>query len=106
VPSLVVTEVGYFLRTQVHPEAEASFVDSIMDGALTLADLTTSDWRRVRELVRRYIDLKLGVVDAAVIATAERLGTDTIARINPRDFRAIHPAHIAAFRLLPLDGLV
>jgi predicted nucleic acid-binding protein len=33
-----------------------------------------SDLARIRHLVRRYADLRLGLVDAAVIACAERRG--------------------------------
>ena len=33
------------------------------------------DWERIAELVARYRDMRLGTVDASVVATAERLGT-------------------------------
>lgn len=35
-------------------------------------------------LVRQYADLKLGGTDAAVIATAERLGTTRVATVDRR----------------------
>jgi predicted nucleic acid-binding protein len=105
VPSLVVAEVGYLTRTQVGPEAEAMFLDSIADNTLEIVELTKVDWLRTRELVRQYLDMKLGTVDAAVIAIAERLKVTTVATLNARHFRAVRPAHVEAFRLLPLDGM-
>ncbi|MGW4639903.1 hypothetical protein ACWEN6_15305 [Sphaerisporangium sp. NPDC004334] len=41
---------------------------------MTLLDLAEGDLARVAHLVRTYADLPLGVVDASVIAIAERLG--------------------------------
>ena len=31
-----------------------------------------SDWERIAELMEQYIDLPLGIVDASVVALAER----------------------------------
>jgi predicted nucleic acid-binding protein len=83
------------------PATEAAFIASIAHGDFTVVDLTSADWRRVAELVERYADLNLGTVDAAVVATAERLNLTTIATINPRDFRVVRPAHCDAFELVP-----
>ena len=106
VPSIVVSEVGRLLRTKVSAESEARFIDDIVAGGFEIEDLTEKDWKRIQILVHQYIDLKLGVTDAAVIAVAERYKTNVIATVNFRDFRAVVPEHIDAFRLLPLDGLV
>lgn len=53
------------------------------------------------ELVETYADLDLGFVDASVVAVAERLGVDTVATINHRDFRVVRPRHLDAFTLVP-----
>ena len=39
-----------------------------------MVELEDGDMPRIAELVDTYIDLPLGIVDAAVIAIAERLG--------------------------------
>jgi uncharacterized protein len=83
------------------PRAEARFVAALAAGELTVVDLTAADWHRCAELIERYHDLGLGVVDASVIAVAERLGVSTIATLNHRDFAVVRPAHVAAFDLLP-----
>jgi predicted nucleic acid-binding protein len=41
-------------------------------------------------------------VDAAVIATAERLSIDTVLTLDERDFRAVR-SRIGPLRLLPAD---
>jgi predicted nucleic acid-binding protein len=53
------------------------------------------------DLVRQYADFPLGTADASVIAVAERLGATHVASIDHRHFRAVRPAHCAAFELLP-----
>lgn len=45
--------------------------------------------------------LPLGVVDASVIALAERHGADTIATLDRRRFGTVKPRHADAFALVP-----
>lgn len=100
VPIPVVVEAAWMIEGNLGPEAEAAFVETAPD-ALRLFDLETADWIRAGELVRTYADLALGLVDAAVIAVAERLGITTIATVDHRDFRVVRPRHVDAFELLP-----
>jgi len=58
-------------------------------------------WVRIIELVAQYRDFPLGTVDASVIACAERLGIAEVVTVDHRHFRAIRPAHVEAFALLP-----
>jgi uncharacterized protein len=51
-------------------------------------------------LVETYADLRLGMVDAAVVAIAKRLGISTIATGDRRAL-SVRPIHVAAFDLLP-----
>jgi uncharacterized protein len=60
-----------------------------------------SDWPRIAELTEQYADLRLGIVDASVIALAERRQLDTIATLDHRHFGTIKPRHIDAFTLVP-----
>jgi predicted nucleic acid-binding protein len=53
------------------------------------------------ELVETYADLRLGTVDASVIATAERLGSGTIATLDRRHFTVVRPNHVHSFGLVP-----
>jgi hypothetical protein len=53
------------------------------------------------ELVETYVDLPLGIVDAAVIAIAERLRLTEIATLDHRHFTVVRPRHTSAFVLLP-----
>jgi predicted nucleic acid-binding protein len=46
-------------------------------------------------------DLRLGFVDAAVVAIVERLGERKLATLDHRHFTAIRPPHVEALELLP-----
>jgi predicted nucleic acid-binding protein len=48
-----------------------------------------------------YLDLPLGIVDAAVVAVAERLNLTEVATIDHRHFTVVRPRHVEAFTLLP-----
>jgi hypothetical protein len=101
VPTPVVTEVGYLLAREGGTRLEAAFVDNLADGDFQLAEPDPSDWRRAAALMRQYDDLSLGIVDATVIAVAERLGATDVATLDRRHFAVVRPRHVPAFTLLP-----
>ena len=63
--------------------------------------MADADWSRIYELMEQYLDLPLGMVDASVIALAERREVDVIATLDQRHFNVVRPRHIEAFRLVP-----
>jgi len=103
-PPTVVAETAWFLEDRHGPDAEARFLRLITAGALTVVDLIADDWERCVELIETYDQLRLGVVDASVVAIAERLRLSELATMNARDFTVVRPVHVAAFDLLPAAG--
>lgn len=101
VPVLVLTEVSYLLADRIGPHAELAFAQSVAAGELVVDPIPESDWDRIAELMQRYLDLPLGLVDASVVATAERHGVDTIATLDRRHFGTVRPRHVAGFTLVP-----
>jgi predicted nucleic acid-binding protein len=101
VPSLVITEVAYLLGDRLGAGAESALARAFADGELVPEPPLPSDWPRISELCERYEDLPLGIVDASVVATAERLGATAIATLDHRHFATVRPAHTEAFTLLP-----
>jgi len=101
VPSPVLGEVGYLLQSRVGPQAEVTFLQSFGGAGSHIAELEDQDIRRMAELVEAYLDMPLGIVDAAVIAIAERLQLAEIATLDQRHFGVVRPSHTRAFTLLP-----
>ena len=104
VPLPVAAELDYFLTRYLGTDAALDFLASIEAGAFALDHLVKGDLARSRELVERYRDLPLGLVDATVIAVAERLETRAILTLDMRDFRAVGGHSHGAFVLLPADA--
>jgi uncharacterized protein len=75
--------------------------ESFGDDGFHVAELEDQDIRRMAKLVETYRDLPLGIVDAAVIAIAERLRLTEIATLDHRHFTVVRPQHTTAFVLLP-----
>jgi hypothetical protein len=103
VPSAILGELDYLLREFLGVDAELDFLDGLSAGALRLEPMTPADVLRSRELVATYRDLDLGLVDSAVIATAERLGIRRVLTVDERDFRAVRPKG-KPLTLLPSDS--
>ncbi|MFD0883168.1 type II toxin-antitoxin system VapC family toxin [Streptosporangium algeriense] len=100
VPTTVVTEVCQLIERRQGSKAEAAFLSSFRAG-LVLVEITTEDLSRMSELVETYADLPLGVVDASVIAVAERLGLTEVTTLDRRHFTVVRPRHADVFSLLP-----
>ena len=101
VPALVVTEVAYLLGDRIGPHAELAFARSLERGELLVEPVLDPDWPRIAELTEQYADLPLGIVDASVVALAERHRLDTIATLDHRHFATVKPRHVASFSLVP-----
>ncbi len=98
-PVCVLVEVEHLLRPW--PNAFPALLADFESGALELLDLPARWLRRAGELLERYRDLPLGLVDATVLAATEMLGEPKLATLDRRHFHAVKPAHCEALRLLP-----
>lgn len=99
VPVCVLVELEYLVRPW--PSAFGAFVDDIRSGAFELLQLAPASLARAWELVERYRELSLGLVDATVIVAAEMLSETKVATLDHRDFGLVQPAHAPALTLLP-----
>jgi predicted nucleic acid-binding protein len=99
IPVCVLVEVEYMLRPW--PRAFAGLLVDIDRGAFELLDLPKRWLLRAGDLVERYRDSSLGLVDATVIAATEMLDEPKLATLDRRHFGAVRPCHCEALRLLP-----
>lgn len=101
VPTLVITEAAYLIATRLGTEPEVRLFGDLASGAFAVEPVNPGDWLRIAELVGRYRDLPLGIVDASVVTVAERLGITDVATTDRRHFGVVRPAHAETFTLLP-----
>ena len=101
VPTLVITEVAYLVGSRLGARAEVLFAQDLAEGVYSVDPVHAGDWLRIAELVAAYRDFPLGMVDASVIACAERRQLTEIATLDRRPFGAVRPRHRSSFNLLP-----
>jgi len=101
VPGLVVTEVCYMLHDRIGAHAELAFGRSIAAGEVIVEPVLDSEWERIAELTEQYLDLPLGIVDASIVALAERHRVTEIATLDRRHFTVVRPRHVPGFTILP-----
>lgn len=100
-PAPVLTETTLLSFSRGRSAAADALLRSVVDGSTAVVDLEVADYARARHLCAQYAALGLSFVDAAVIATAERLGETTVATLDHRHFAVVKPLHCEAFTLLP-----
>ena len=100
-PWSILAEVDYMLGSHVGPGAQDAFIADLADGALEVDWGSPADLPRAHTLHTRYRSLRLGLVDAVVIATAERVHAKAIATLDLRHFGAV--AIRGRPKLLPRD---
>jgi len=101
VPAPVLVEVDYWVLKLFGVAAWETFIEDVGRGAYRLHQLDERDLARAAELERAYEQLDLGLVDAAVIASCERLSETKLATLDRRDFGVVRPRHCERLTLLP-----
>ena len=101
VPSPILAEVDYWLSKLGSLRAWADLAADISGGAYRLIHPSEADLIRAAELELVYADLRLGFVDASIIALAERLNETRIATLDRRHFSVVRPRHCPCLTLLP-----
>lgn len=101
VPALVLSDLDYWCHERLTGGVWLAFLQDVLDGAYRVDHPTTSDLERCLELQDTYADLRVGVVDASVLAIVERLGEPKLATLDHRHFGTMRPRHTEALELLP-----
>lgn len=100
-PVTVLPEVSWLLGTRIGPRAEAAFVRAMAEGEFQVEPLEDDDFPRIADLVTTYLDTPIGLVDASLVAMAERIGTPHLLTTDRRHFPVIRPRHVPSLVLLP-----
>ncbi len=100
-PWAVLPEVDYLVQTHVGPRAQEAFLADLAAGVFAVEWGGETDLLAAHRICRRHRSLRLGLVDAVVIACAERLGAEAIATLDLRHFGAVRIR--GAPRLIPRD---
>jgi uncharacterized protein len=100
VPSLTLPEIDY-LSHRLPRGAMRSFMASLLTQEFEYYELDLIDLQRANEIMNQYADAKVGLVDASVVAVAERLNINRILTIDQRHFSLFKPKNLGFLELLP-----
>jgi predicted nucleic acid-binding protein len=102
-PWAILPEVDYLASRNLGPDVARAFAEDVRDGQFRLDANASRDLPRAVALLTRYRDLQIGLVDAVVMAQAERHRADAIVTLDARHFRAVRLNMQRPPRLLPID---
>jgi predicted nucleic acid-binding protein len=98
-PAPVIPEVDHLLGVRLGAKSRQTFYAGIVAGAYLVIDLPRNGYARVADLNKRFDDLELGFVDAAIVTLAETLGLSRVATTDRRHFAPLAAA--CSLQLLP-----
>lgn len=88
-PWAILPEVDYLAATRLGAAVQQAFLADLAAGAFVVEWGGEGDLARAQELDKRHKALKLGLVDAVVIAVAERVRAEAIVTFDLRHFGAV-----------------
>jgi predicted nucleic acid-binding protein len=99
--ALSLAELDTLFQRELGPEATPALVGSITSGAIRLVAPTDADLVRALALLESAREHRPRLVDAALVAMAERLGVRRIATFDRRPIAVFKTRHLRAFDLEP-----
>jgi predicted nucleic acid-binding protein len=88
-PSAILAEVDYLVAHHLGSGAQRAWLSDLAGGAFRIEWSRDDDLTAAYRIHERYRALGIGLVDALVAATAERLRADAIATLDLRHFGAM-----------------
>jgi|GEM_PF-2139836 len=82
-------------------QQDGDITSSLTNGEFIIEPCLPSDLSRSLTILERYADANLGLVDASIMAIAERLGITKILTCDRRHFSLFRPKHCTGFELCP-----
>ena len=94
----VLTEAFYLLGFSW--QVQDALWELVNQGGIQIYDLKGEQFKRCRELMKKYKDLPMDLADATIVSAAETVNISTIFTID-KDFRVYRTKQGKNFRLVP-----
>ena len=101
IPATVLPEVDYLVNKYLGERVARSFLEALIDGSFQYLPVELIDIDRAVKIMTRYQDIPLGLVDASLVALAERYQISQVLTLDRRHFNIVRPEGIKYFELLP-----
>lgn len=101
IPSTVLPEVDYMVVKYLGDATARVFLEDVAEGAYDYLQVELADIIRAHEIVSNYRDSYIGLVDATIVALAERYRIRRVLTLDRRHFAAFRPKGLDYLELLP-----
>ena len=99
--ALTLGELDVLLQRELGPAATLAVLRTIASGTIRVVGPTDADLERAGALLAEAAEHRPRLIDAVLVATAERLGVRRIATFDRRPIAVLRPVHLRAFDLEP-----
>lgn len=100
-PDIVLPELAYLILRGLSVTALVRFLQRVANEDFILERTTVGDLERAAEILDQYNDNNIDLVDAVIVAMAERLEIKKILTVDRRHFSVFRPKHRSAFEIIP-----
>ena len=101
VPITVLPELDYMVASRLGLRAELAVLRDAASGEFRVEAVTAADLARSVAVIEQYADSDIGLVDATLVAVAERLRISKVLTLDRPHFSLVRPKHCAAFSIVP-----
>ncbi len=100
-PDVVIPEIAYLILRELNIKTLVEFLRAIAGGEYLVERTTEGDLERSAEILEQYDDNNIDLVDAVIVAMAERLEIKKILTVDRRHFSVFKLKHCNSFEILP-----
>lgn len=100
-PDVVIPEIAYLILRELNIKTLVEFLRAVVGGEYLVERTTETDLQRAAEILEKYDNNNIDLVDAAIVAIAERLNITKILTVDRRHFNVFRPEHCETFEILP-----
>jgi predicted nucleic acid-binding protein len=101
IPVTVLPEVDYLATKYLGERVARTFLEDLTEGYFAYLSVDLKDLARTNQIMERYRDFPLGLVDASLVALVERYQIKQILTLDRRHFSSIQTETINYLELLP-----
>jgi len=99
--ALSLADLDHVLQRELGMSASVALVSTIVNGSIRLVAPTDVDLARAAELMTQAAEDRPRLVDAVLVATAERLAVRRVATFDRRPIAVFRPRHVRSLDLEP-----
>ncbi len=101
IPSIILPEVDYLVSKYLGEPVARAFLEDVVSGQFPYIVAELEDIQHALTIMTRYNGVPLGLVDASIVALAERYRMRRILTLDRRHFSLIQPQNVDYLELLP-----